>query len=76
MYVYIVCRKLVLEGGWFSYSNNQSLNSMATYHCNDGLELINNSQRTCMIDGQWNGSESSCARLVRSDNSIYFDLLW
>jgi hypothetical protein len=52
----------VLEGGRLIYSNNQSLNSVATYHCNDGLELINKSQRTCMIDGQWSGTESSCAR--------------
>ena len=55
-----VCRKLVLEGGWLTYSNNQSLNSVAAYHCNDGLKLINNSRRTCMIDGQWSGTESSC----------------
>ena len=50
----------MLEGGWITYSNNQSLNSVATYQCNEGLKLSNSSQRTCMIDGQWSGTESSC----------------
>ena len=55
-----VCRKLVLEGGWITYSNNQGLNSVATYQCNERLELTNSSQRTCMIDGQWSGTGSIC----------------
>ena len=62
-----VCKKLVLEGGRISYSINQSMtlslnSTVATYQCNDGLELTSNSswQRTCTIDGQWSGTESTC----------------
>ena len=34
--------------------------SIAEYSCNAGFVLIGNQERTCLLDGQWSGSEPTC----------------
>ena len=31
-----------------------------TYTCNTGYDLIGNAMRTCMLDGTWTGTDSTC----------------
>lgn len=54
-----------LEGGYIQYSDNTKVvGSVATYYCCTEYERASsNSQRMCMSDGQWNGTEFKCRKL-------------
>ena len=36
--------------------------SIATYHCDDGYQLIGDEVRRC-VDGEWTGQEPTCIRM-------------
>ena len=37
-----------------------TVNSTATYFCNQGFRLTGNSTRICLHGGQWSGESSTC----------------
>ena len=42
--------------------------SVATYTCNTGYNLVGNAMRTCQADGTWSGSDPLCqSKYVPSD---------
>jgi CUB/sushi domain-containing protein len=41
-----------------------SVNSLATYTCNGGFELIGSEIRTCLSDGAWNKEEPVCTAIM------------
>ena len=45
--------------GQISFSS-VTLNSVVTYSCERGFNLVGNSQRVCQANGQWSGMEPSC----------------
>ena len=45
--------------GMIQYSSNCS-GLVAKYECNEGAELVGNSERVCQCDGTWSGSNASC----------------
>ena len=39
---------------------NITVNSTATYSCNDGYNLVGDTTRTCLTSGSWSGVEPAC----------------
>ncbi|XP_065903420.1 uncharacterized protein [Dysidea avara] len=46
-----------------------SLGDTCTFTCNSGYELSGNTSRSCQINGNWSGTESTCTQ-VDSENNI------
>ena len=42
--------------------NDLTEGSVATYHCDNGYELIGDDTRRC-VDGEWTGQEPTCIRM-------------
>ena len=59
----IVCQPLSpVENGDVVFSEGNNWQSVASYSCNTGYQLIGNEQRTCQLSGVWNGTEPMCMR--------------
>ena len=39
---------------------NTTYNSVATYSCNDGYNLMGDATRTCLASGSWSGTAPTC----------------
>ena len=48
--------------GRVNTDSGTTYNSMATYSCNEGYYLNGSASRTCMANGEWSQSTSSCIR--------------
>ena len=46
------------------------LNSVATYQCNIGYELVGDSERQCTEVGQWSGDQPVCESEANSKKVI------
>ena len=46
--------------GDINYSKGQAINSVATYRCDDGYNLIGSEKRTCQANGTWSGEDPFC----------------
>ena len=42
--------------------DSTTFNSVATYHCNTGYDLVGTETRTCMTSGTWSGIEPTCSK--------------
>ena len=63
----IQCPSLNIPNGMVEISpNDRTINSTATYSCNNGLSLDGNSVRFCQMDGTWSGTEPTCSKLLLS----------
>ena len=52
---------MALSDGTYTLVNSSTTyNSMATYECSIGFELVGSDKRTCQTNGQWSGSEPTC----------------
>ena len=75
--------------GYIEYTTehhtNHTVNSTATYSCNEGYALVGDRQRVCFNDnqqdtiGQWSGSAPSCKgkilyHSVKKEKLFNFDL--
>ena len=71
----ILCSPLdVPVNGQISYSTEQhsnlTIDTIATYSCDEGYALVGDNQRVCVDDdqldtmGQWNGSAPSCEGML------------
>ena len=38
----------------------RTLNSIATYNCSMGFVLVGDQRRTCLMSGEWSGTEPQC----------------
>ncbi|XP_078422704.1 complement factor B-like [Cetorhinus maximus] len=55
------CPPPVLEDGMFSPLNiSYSIGETVTFECYDGYELQGSVSRTCMKNGRWNGTTTTC----------------
>ena len=43
---------------------NTTYNSVATYFCNDGYNLVGDTSRTCLASGNWSGRDASCESTI------------
>ena len=60
------------SNGWFRYSSGvsgPSYRSVATFGCSSGYHMQGSSQRTCQVNGQWDGTQPTCQGKY---NDIYF----
>lgn len=48
------------QGGTLTYSNFQFNGSVATYACNEGLQLVGPSTRVCSFTTGWDGDDPTC----------------
>ena len=46
--------------------------STVTFTCNQGYNLQGDSRRTCMADGQWNGSAPTCSRKLLRNQMFHY----
>ena len=42
--------------------DSTTVNSVATYYCNTGYDLVGTETRTCMASGMWSGIEPTCSK--------------
>ena len=42
--------------------DGRSVDSLATYDCSSGFDLVGADVRMCMENGNWNGTEPTCRR--------------
>ena len=54
------CGELALDDGSVVYSSGTTYNSVATYSCDEGYELVGDTTRQCGADGQWTGAKPQC----------------
>lgn len=60
----IFCPELpALENG-FTFGNSVDYNSIITYSCIDGYELVGDKESTCLENGTWSGTQRSCVRII------------
>ena len=50
------------DNGQVDTSDGTTLESIATYTCNDGFCLEGDSMRVCQPDGTWSGDEPTCGK--------------
>ena len=55
--------------------DSTTVNSVATYHCNTGYDLVGTETRTCMASGMWSGIKPTCSKGVHKHNILLFSLL-
>ena len=65
------CGELSVTNGRVFYSHCTAYNSVATYSCNAGYDLIGANTRTCSASGDWSGSPPTC-----SGKFLFLLLLW
>ena len=71
----IACQLLVApDNGMINCSlgddGQASLGDTCTFTCNSGYELSGNTSRSCQINGNWSGTESTCTQGMLSRHTI------
>ena len=63
MYIGVNCGSLEdIDNGDVSIEPDTRFQSVATYSCNAGHQLVGSSRRQCQADATWSGREPSCVR--------------
>ena len=58
--------------GDVSLSSGTTFNSVATYSCSDGYNLVGGDMmRTCLASGSWSGAPSNCAGIISTTIGSY-----
>ena len=61
-----------LANGSVNHTSGTTFGQTATYTCNMGYNLVENSTRTCQATGQWSGSAPTCeGMLLKGDQTIF-----
>ena len=55
-----MCHKLSDPANGRVIVNARVVGDVATYHCDDGYELIGDDVQTCQLNGTWLGSPPTC----------------
>ncbi|KAM6472547.1 complement C2 [Liasis olivaceus] len=54
------CRTLAIPPGAIATGRGNRLGDQVSFRCQTGLDLIGSSQRVCMLDSEWSGTQPSC----------------
>ncbi|XP_025028234.1 complement C2 [Python bivittatus] len=54
------CRALAIPPGAIATGRGNRLGDQVSFQCQTGLDLIGSSQRVCMLDSEWSGTQPSC----------------
>ena len=55
-----MCHKLSDPANGRVIVDARVVGDVATYHCDDGYELIGDDVQTCQLNGNWSGSLPTC----------------
>ena len=55
-------------GGQVDHTSGTTFGQTATYSCNIGYNLVENSTRTCQAIGNWSGSAPTCVGMLLKDD--------
>ena len=61
-----------LANGRVNHNAGTTFRQNATYSCNTGYNLVEDSTRTCQATGNWSGNAPTCqSMLLKSDNTPF-----